>query len=102
MLNKSRDKGDKIKMDEQVFLECANEAGTKIREIIKLICGSECMDDGLLSDVFYRIGDMLEIYLSPIVGKEIGSDELADMVVHIMYAEEDEIDGLIHRYCEFK
>ena len=89
-------------MNEQKFLEYANEAGRKIREIMRLVCGSECMDEGLICDVFYRIGDMLEIYLSPIVGKETGSDELVNMAVQIMYAEENEIDGLIHKYCESK
>ena len=89
-------------MKEQKFLEYANEAGRKIREIMRLICGSECMEDGLICDVFYRIGDMLQIYLASITGKEMDSNELADMAVQIMYAEEDEIDGLIHRYCESK
>ena len=84
-------------MKEQKFLEYANEAGRKIREMNQLICGSECMDDGLLSDIFYRIGDMLQIYLASITGKEIGSDELSDMAVQIMYAEENEIDGLINK-----
>ena len=89
-------------MNEKKFLECANEAGRKIREIMRLICGSDCIDDGLLCDIFYRISDMLEIYLSPIVGKETGSDELVNMAVQIMYAEEDEIEELIHKYCESK
>ena len=92
----------KFKMNEQKFLEYANESGRKIREIMRLICGSECMDDGLLCDVFYRIGGMLEIYLSSITGKEIGSDELAGMAVKIMYAGEDEIEELINKVCGSK
>ena len=84
-------------MKERKFLEYANEAGRKIREMNRLICGSECMDGGLLSDVFYHIGDMLQIYLASIVRKEIGNDELADMAVQIMHAEENEITGLINK-----
>lgn len=95
----------KIGMNEQIyngttFLGYANEAAAKIRKISQMISGMESPEDGsLLGDVDYSIYIMIQMYLAPITGKEIGSDELNDMAVKIMSAEKDGIDDILKRYC---
>lgn len=80
------------------YLKLANEAGTKLREINQLISGTECPEDGsLLGNVVCCIHSMVQIYLAPIVWKEIDSDELCNMTTQIMFAGEDEIDKLIQK-----
>lgn len=83
-------------MEEKIYLEYANEAAKKIREINQILSGTESPEDGsLLGDVDYCIYAMIQIYLAPIVGKEVFCDELNNMATEIMFAEKDEIDGII-------
>ena len=83
-------------MNERRFLEYANKAGCTIMEINRLISGTSCPEDkSMLGDVKNCVYSMIQIYLAPIVGKEIESDELNSMTTEIMFAEEDEIDNII-------
>ena len=83
-------------MNEKKFLECANEAGRKIREINRLVSGTSCPEDkSMLGDVRNCVYSMIQIYLAPIVRKEIESDELNSMTTDIMFAEQGEIDNIL-------
>lgn len=85
----------------QKYLEYANEAARKVRDINKIFGGTGWPEEGcLLGDVYFAIGDMIDIYLAPIVGKEIGSDELCDITTKIMSSEKYEIESIIERYCK--
>lgn len=84
----------------QEFLENANEATKQIRKINRLICGTGMPEDGcLLGDVEYRIFVMIQIFLAPIVGKEIDDDDLNDMTTRIMSADKEDIGDFIRKYC---
>lgn len=86
----------------QTFLECANEAMSKIREIYHIFGGYEDQrpeEDTLLGDTYDCISDMISLYLAPMTGKELHSDELNNMTVEIEYADKDEIEGIIKKYC---
>ena len=92
----SFNEGGNLKMDEQKFLEYANKAGRRIREINKLISGTSCPEDkSMLGDIKNCIYSMIQIYVAPIVRKEIESDDLNSVTTEIMFAEQDEIDNII-------
>lgn len=89
-------------MNNLEYLKLANEAGRKIREINRLISGTECPEEGsLLGNVVCSIHSMLQIYLAPIVWKEIDSDELSNMATQIMFARKNEIDNIIEKVINF-
>lgn len=85
----------------KTFLEYAYEAAGKIRKINQVISGTEIPEDGsLLDDIDTGIYIMIQMYLAPLVGKEIGSDELNNMSVEIMSAKKNEIGSIIEKYCK--
>ena len=84
-------------MKERKFFEHANKAGRRIMEINQLISGTSCPEDkSMLGDVKNCVYSMIQIYLAPIVRKEVESDELNSMTTDIMFAEQGEIDNIIH------
>jgi len=87
----------------QEFLENANEATTKIREIYHIFGGygntSSPEEGTLLGDAYACISEMISLYLVPITGLELHSDELNDITVEIMHADKDEIESFIKKYC---
>ena len=97
-------------MTEQVrmFLEYANEAATKIREIYHIFGGYDdesSPEDGLLGKgwsgrVNLVPGEMISIYLEPITGKELHSDDLNNMTVELMYVDKKKIRDFIEKYCQ--
>ncbi len=42
---------------------------------------------------------MISLYLAPVIGKEMHSDELNDITVEMMHADKDEIESFIKKYC---
>lgn len=59
------------------FLEYANEATAKIREINRLVCGMEMPEDeSLLGAIYNNVYFMVEILLASIVKMDIGNDKL--------------------------
>ena len=88
-------------MNGQEFLKYANEAGNKIKKINQLVSGTTFPEEGsLLGEVARCIYFMVQIYLAPIVWKEIDSDELCNMTTQIMFADEDEIDKIIQEVID--
>ena len=84
----------------QTYLGYANGAAEKIREINRIFGGSGWPEEGsLLGDVFFGIAGMVQIYLSPITGKEVDSDELNDITTEIMFAEKEGIADIARKYC---
>lgn len=92
-----------MKNQTKMFLENANEATTKIREIYHIFGGDESTnrpEEGtLLGDAYACIGEMISLYLASATGKEMHSDELNNITVEIMYADKDEIESFIKKYC---
>lgn len=88
--------------DMKTYLEYANKASRKVMEINKIFGGTGWPEDegSMLGEVHFAIADMIEMYLAPIVGKDAGSDELNDFTTEIMYAEKNEIESIIERYCK--
>lgn len=91
-------------MTEQVrmFLEYANEAATKIREIYHIFGGygdESSPEDGLLGNVYDCVAEMISIYLEPITGKELHSDELNDITLKAMYVDKEKIRDFMEKYC---
>lgn len=87
----------------QTFLEYANEAATKIKEIYHIFggYGDGSPEEGtLLGDVYARIWDMVSLYLVSIMGKDLHSDEIGDMTVEILSAGKDEIENIIKKYSK--
>lgn len=85
----------------QTFLEYANEAAGKIREINQIISGTDIPeDDSLLGELDTCIYIMIQMYLAPVVRKEMGSDEMNNMTCKIMSAEKGEIESIIKEYCK--
>lgn len=88
----------------QTYLEYANEAATKIREIYHIFGGygdtSSPEEGTLLGDVYACIGEMILLYLAPITGKEMHSDELNNMTVEIMHIKKEVIRDFIKKYCD--
>ena len=88
---------------EQTFLEYANEAATKIRDIYHIFGGygdESSPEDGLLGKVYDCLGEMISIYLEPITGKELHSDDLNNMTVELMYVDKKKIRDFIEKYCQ--
>jgi len=87
----------------QIFLENANEAATKIREIYHIFGGygseSSPEEGTLLGDAYACIGEMISLYLASVTGKEMHSDELNNITVEMMYADKAEIESFIKKYC---
>jgi len=87
----------------QEFLENANEATTKIRDIYHIFGGygntSSPEEGTLLGDVYACIGEMISLYLASATGKEMHSDELNDITVKMMHTDKDEIESFIKKYC---
>lgn len=87
---------------EQAFLENANEAASKIREIYHIFGGygdTSSPEDGLLGKVYDCVAEMISIYLEPITGKELHSDELIDITCEIMHMDNEGIRDFIEKYC---
>lgn len=87
----------------QTFLEYANEAATKIREIYHIFGGygdESSPEDGLLGKVYDCVAEMISLYLAPITGKELNSDELNDITCEMMYINKEEIGDFIKKYCK--
>ena len=81
------------------FLEYANEATAKIREINRLVCGMEMPEDeSLLGAIYNNVYFMVEILLASIVKMDIGNDKLNNMAVELMHAKKDEIGEIIKGY----
>lgn len=86
---------------EQLFLENAVEAATKIREIYHIFGGygdESSPEDGLLGKVYDCVAEMISIYLEPIIGKVLNSDELNDITCEIMHMDKGEIGNFIKKY----
>ncbi|MCI8373811.1 MAG: hypothetical protein HFI75_15780 [Lachnospiraceae bacterium] len=86
---------------EQAFLENANEAAIKIRDIYHIFGGygdESSPEDGLLGELYVRVWDMVSLYLAPITGKELNSDELNDITYEVMYMDKERIGGFIKKY----
>ena len=87
----------------QAFLENANEAAGKIREIYHIFGGygsTSSPEGGLLGDVYECLADMISSYLAPITGTELNSDELNDITCKIMYMNKERIGDFIKEYCK--
>lgn len=88
--------------NEQAFLENANEAA-KIREIYHIFGGygeESSPETGLLGDVYGYVAEMISIYLAPVTGKELNSDELNDITCEIMHMDKEGIGDFIKKYCK--
>lgn len=80
----------------KTFLEYANEAAAKIRNINKVLCGTETPEEGsLLDDIDYCIYSMIQIHISPIVGKEPHDDEMNDLATEIMFSDSEKVNNII-------
>lgn len=91
-----------MKNQTQMFLEYANEAATKIREIYHIFGGygdESSPEDGLLGNVYDCVAKMISIYLEPITGKELHSDDLNDITFKAMYVDKEKIRNFIEKYC---
>lgn len=86
----------------QTFLENANEAATKIREIYHIFGGygdeSSPEEGTLLGDVYARVWDMVSLYIALITGKDPHSDELNDITHEAMHMDKEEIGNFIKEY----
>lgn len=86
--------------EKKTFLGYANEAARKIRQVNKLLCGTETTEEGIMLDeidtcIYY----MLQMHLSPIIGEEVSSDMMLDKATEIMYADEEKIKELEKQLC---
>ena len=78
----------------------AVEAAKNIREITFLLTGFDFPDYGsLLFKAYYNIFDMLQVFLSPLVGEEMHSDRFNNITTKILYAEKGQIGSIIEKYC---
>ena len=87
----------------QAFLENAVEAASKIRDIYHIFGGygdESSPEDGLLGKVYDCVADMISIYLEPITGKELYSDDLTDITCEAMHINKEEIGDFIRKYCD--
>lgn len=87
----------------QAFLENALEAATKIRDIYHIFGGygeESSPDDGLLGKVYDCVANMISIYLEPITGKELYSDDLNEITWEAMHVNKEEIGNFIRKYCD--
>lgn len=88
---------------EQAFLENANEAASKIREIYHIFGGygdESSPEDGLLGKVYDCVAEMISLYLAPITGKEVNSDDLNDITCEIMHMDKNKIRNFVKKYCD--
>lgn len=88
---------------EQAFLENANEAASKIREIYHIFGGygdESSPEDGLLGKVYDCVAEMISLYLAPITGKEVNSDNLNDKTCEIMHMDKNIIGNFVKKYCD--
>lgn len=88
---------------EQTFLEYANEAATKIRDIYHIFGGygdESSPEDGLLGKVYDCVAEMISIYLEPITGRELHSDDLNDITCEVMHMDKEGIGDFIKKYCD--
>lgn len=88
---------------EQAFLENANEAASKIREIYHIFGGygdESSPEDGLLGKVYDCAAKMISLYLAPITGKEVNSDDLNGITCEIMHMDKNEIGNFVKKYCD--
>ena len=86
---------------EQAFLENANEAASKIREIYHIFGGygdTSSPEDGLLGKVYNCVAEMISVYLEPVTGKELHSDDLNDITWEIMHMDKEGIRSFIEKY----
>lgn len=91
-----------MKDQTQMFLEYANEAASKIREIYHIFGGygdESSPEDGLLGKVYDCVAEMISVYLEPITGKELHSDDLSDIACEAMHMDKEEIGDFIKKYC---
>lgn len=89
--------------NEQAFLENANEAASKIREIYHIFGGygdESSLEDGLLGNVYDCVWDMISLYLALITGKDPHSDELNDITHEAMHMDKEGIGDFIKKYCD--
>lgn len=87
----------------QAFFENANEAATKIRDIYHIFGGygdESSPEDGLLGKVYNCVAEMISVYIAPIIGKELNSDELNDITYKIMHMDKEGIGDFIKKYCD--
>lgn len=87
----------------QAFLENANEAASKIRDIYHIFGGygdESSPEDGLLGKVYDCVAEMISIYLEPITGKELYSDDLSNITCEIMHMDKEKIRDFIEKYCQ--
>lgn len=87
---------------EQTFLENANEAASKIREIYHIFGGygdTSSPEDGLLGKVYDCVAEMISVYLEPVTGKELHSDDLNDITFKAMHVDKEKIRDFIEKYC---
>lgn len=88
---------------EQAFIENANEAASKIREIYHIFGGygdESSPEDGLLGKVYDCVAEMISLYLAPITGKEVNSDDLNDITCEIMHMDKNKIGNFVKKYCD--
>ena len=85
----------------QTFLEHAVETAEKVRKIHNILSGGEAIPEygSMLGDIYYGIVDMIQEYLSTIGMRIANEDEFNNMTTEIMFANRDEINGIIKRYC---
>lgn len=86
---------------EQAFLENANEAASKIREIYHIFGGygnESSPEDGLLGKLYDCVAEMISLYLEPVTGKELHSDDLNDITCEIMHMDKEGIRSFIEKY----
>lgn len=90
--------------NEIMFFENAIEAAMKMREIYHIFGGygntSSPEEGTLLGDVYACVAEMISIYLAPITGKEIHSDELNDITCEIMRMDKEGIRSFIEKYSD--
>lgn len=95
---------EKVNMMEQykgqAYLEYASEAAEKIREIHQLVSGRDTIPEygSLLGDTYYLIADMMEVYLAAVGMKITDTEKFNGMISLLMFAEKNEIYGIIKKY----
>lgn len=87
---------------EKAFLENANEAASKIREIYHIFGGygdESSPEDGLLGKVYDCVAEMISLYLASITGNDPHSDDLNDITWEAMHMDKEGIGDFIKKYC---
>lgn len=52
----------------------------------------------MLGKVYDCVAEMISVYLEPVTGKELHSDDLNDITWEIMHMDKEEIRSFIKRY----